>query len=181
MQNLITSFINAKEGSIVRVNDIDLLIEHDDTAPKTVPDFLIKSKRIFENGQFKKVILTLDHIGSDIEYLLVGDIFEQLIDVSLYSHLSFFTNDKRSVLQRGDLHWLFDGDNYPHEIYNEDIVFTRKVNCEVFDNTAIIDWTTESKIVNYKLMLIETGIFNDGGGWVEFYEGRQLPETDITF
>jgi len=35
--------------------------------------------------------------------------------------------------------------------------------------------------VNYKILIIEDGTNNDCGGWVEFFEGRQIKDTDVTF
>jgi hypothetical protein len=178
---LIQQFKSSTEGQLVQVNDVDLLIELDEKAPKTLASFLIKKKRFFSDGDTQLVVLTLDHVGSDLEYLLVGSIFEDALDVKLFLQPDFFKSDRRDVLVKGDNGWLFDFDSYAQELYCDDIVFVRKVQPEVFHDTAVIEWDTESKIINHLQFLIETGIHGPNGGWVEFYEGRLINENDVTF
>ncbi len=173
-------------NSLIRVDDVDLLIQLHEVAPKSNPDFLIRSRSVYEDGEYSVMVFSLDHIGSDFETTLIVKSFQGQSDFMLVSRPEFFTPDHRAVLQKSDNGWLFDGDGYPQEIYNdaESIVFKRKVACEIFSNigsrpAAIVEWITESQIVNYSLILIETCIYNDGGGWVEFYEGRQIPNASI--
>lgn len=178
---LLQSFESSIKGQLIQIGDTDLLIELDEKAPKTLPTFLISDKKTLVDGQNKYIILTLDHVGSDLEYILVGNIFGEMLDAELYSRPEFFTPNRRDVLFAGDNGWLFDFDAYPQEIYNGEITFVRKVGAEVFGDTAVIKWSTEEKIVGYLLLLIEVGIHNEKGGWVEFYEGRQLNDSDLTF
>lgn len=173
------NFKNSKIGQLIRINDVDLLIELDDT--KISPDFLIKEKRELEDEMCAYTILTLDHVGSDLEWLLVCSSFKEECDVMLFRRPDFFKEDKRSVIQEGDNGWLFDFDSYPQEIYSGDIIYKKKFQQEVFGDVCLIEWETDSKIVDYKLLLIETSFRQDGGGWVEFYEGRQIKETDVVF
>lgn len=168
-------------GKLVKIDDTDLLIELSDRAPKTLPHFLIKSKNIFHDGVYRSVHYLLDHVGSDLEYLLVVNSFNDVYDCKLFSRPEWFTPSHRKSLQEGDYGWLFEYDNYPEEIYNEDIIFKRKVAHEVFGNVAIIEWETDESIVNYQLMLIESGIYNQGGGLVEFYEGRIIHSDCVSF
>jgi hypothetical protein len=179
MKDLIKSFKNCAVGQLVRVNDVDLLIQLDDV--KAVPDFLIKEKREYSRNLSDYVILTLDHIGTDYEYILVCSTFQDACDVYLYCEPDFYTPDKREILMEGEHKWLFDNQNYPAEIYCDDIVFKKKVQNELFGKTCIVEWTTDAQIVDYNIMLIETGVYNDGGGWVEYYEGRQINDKDILF
>lgn len=172
---------NCKEGQLVTVTDVDLLIELDEKAPKTTPSFLIKKKRFFLDGDTQLVVLTLDHVGSDLEYLLVGSIFQNALDMKLFVQPDFFKHERRDVIKNGDSGWLFDFDAYAQELYCDDVVFTRKVQPEVFGDTAVIEWDTPSNIINHLQLLIETGIHNERGGWCEFYEGRLIQESDVSF
>lgn len=177
---LLQSFESSIKGQLIQISDTDLLIELDTKAPKTLPTFLIADKKTLVDGLNKYIVLTLDHVGSDLEYILVGNIFDKEMDVELYSRPDFFTPNRRDVLFEGDNGWMFDFENYPQEIYGGDNTFIRKVGAEVFDNTAVIKWATEEKIINYLLLLIETGIHAEKGGWVEFYEGRQINDEEVT-
>lgn len=180
MNDIIKNFKDAKIGQLVRINDVDLLIALDDC--KKLPDFLVKERRHYSDDLSEYVILTLDHIGTEYEYLLVCDIYKDVCDVNLYAEPQFFTPDKRSVLMESNNDWLFDFENYPEEIYqgdNQEIVFKQKVKTQLYGRTSIVEWITNEQIVDYKLLLIETGLFNEGGGWVEFYEGRQINEDDV--
>ncbi len=179
MKELIKSFKTCAVGQLVRINDVDLLIAFDD--PKLLPDFIIKEKREYNRNLSDYVVLTLDHVGTDYEYVLIASIYQDACDVSLYVEPGYFTPDKRELLMEGDNKWMFDNQNYPIEIYSDDIIFKKKVQNELFGKTCIVEWVTDAQIVDYKLMLIETGVYNDGGGWVEFYEGRQLNEKDVIF
>lgn len=179
MKEIIKSFKDSKVGQLVRVNDVDLLIQFDDT--KLIPDFLIKEKREYEKNLSHYIVLTLDHIGTDYEYILVASIYQDACDVYLYCEPDFYTPDKREVLMEGANQWLFDNQNYPQEIYCDDIVFTKKVQNELFGKTCIVEWKTDAQIVDYNIMLIETGVYNDGGGWVEYYEGRQIDDKYVIF
>lgn len=161
-------------GALVVIDDTDLLIELSERAPKTAPSFLVKDKKTFEDGTYKTVHYLLDHVGSDLEYLLTVNSINEQYDYKLFSRPEWYKPNHRRVLNEGEEKWLFDGDNYPSEIYNASIIYKRKVNNEIFKNTAIIEWETQSQIVNYILLLVETGIYNDGGGLVEFYEGRLI-------
>jgi len=176
---ILEHFGKSKVGDLIRVNDVDLLIELDDS--KKTPDFLIKERRALTEGDGEYIILTLDHIGTDLEYLLICKSFKGAFDVLLYKQPEYFKPDKRSVLQKGENDWLFDFENYPAEIYSDDITFIQKVQNGLFGDVCLVEWETESKIIDYKLLLIETGFFNDGGGWVEFYEGRQISDSDVSF
>lgn len=176
MSLLIDSFKESKVGQLVRINDVDLLIELDDTKQK--PDFLIKE--IKKHGS-QYITLLLDHVGTDLEYLLVCSMFQNACDVKLFKKPDFFKPDKRQVIQESENGWLFDFDSYPQEIYSDEIVYKKKFQEEVFGDTCIIEWETESKIVDYQLLLIETGFMHEGGGWVEFYEGRQIQDKDVIF
>lgn len=165
-------------GCLVKIDDTDLLIELSDRAPKTLPSFLVKNKTTFQDGAFRSVHYLLDHVGSDLEYLLVINSFDGEYDTKLFNRPEWFTPNHRRVLQDGEHGWLFEYDNYPSEIYNGDVVFTRKVAHEIFGKAAVLEWETPEAIVNYQLLLVETGIYNDGGGLVEFYEGRTIqPDT----
>jgi hypothetical protein len=177
--DIITYFQVSGVGQLVRVNDVDLLIELDDV--KVLPDFLIKEKREYKKDYTHFIILTLDHVGSDREYLLVASIYQGACDVKFYKKPDFFTPDKREVLQNSDLDWLFDFDNYPQEIYCDDITFVKKVQNEMFGEACIVEWITDAQIVDYQMLVIEEGWRHEGGGWVEFYEGRQIKETDVVF
>ena len=183
MNPLIRSFESSTEGQLIQLGDVDLLIELDTKAPRTLPSFLIKSKETFRDGQTKIYKLTLDHVGSELEYILIGESFGVFMDVKLFNKPDFFNPNRRDVLFNGDFGWLFDFDAYPAEIYDGDSnAFIRNGNRpEVFDSTAIIEWKTEEKIINYLLMLVETGIHNETGGWVEFFEGRQIRDEDVSF
>jgi hypothetical protein len=179
MNILTKQFKDVKLNQLVRINDVDLLIELDDT--KQNPDFLIKEKREYIQDASNYIVLTLDHVGTDLEYILVCSIFEDACDVKLYKQPEFFKPDKRSVLMESDNGWLFDFEKYPQEIYNGDITFSKKFQNEVFGDSCIVEWVTNSKIVDYELLLIETGNKHDGGGWIEFYEGRMIRDTDVVF
>lgn len=179
MKELIKSFKECKVGQLVRINDVDLLIAFDDA--KILPDSLIKEKREFSRNLSEYVILTLDHVGTDYEYLLVCSIFQEACDVNLFVEPSYYTPDKREILMEDYNRFLFDNQNYPVEIYSDDIIFKKKIQNELFGKTCIVEWETDAQIVDYKLLLIETGVYNDGGGWVEFYEGRQINDKDVIF
>lgn len=179
MIEIINNFHRALIGQLIRVDDVDLLIALDDV--KKAPDFIVKERRVFSENLSDYVMLTLDHVGTDYEYLLVCSIFKSACDVYLYEEPQFFTPDKRSLLMEGENSWLFDNQNYPSEIYSDDIVYTKKLQNELFDTVCIAEWETKSQILNYNLLAIETGIFHDGGGWVEFYEGRQINNKDVIF
>ena len=161
-------------GRLVKIDDTDLLIELSDRAPKTLPSFLVKGKTTFQDGAYRSVHYVLDHVGSDLEYVLAINSLHDEYDCKLFSKPEWYTPNHRRVLQDGEHGWLFDGDNYPTEIYNDGIVYTRKVAHEIFGKAAVIEWETPAKIVNYLLLLVENGIYNDGGGLVEFYEGRTI-------
>ena len=179
--DLINAFNRSEVGDLLDVKDVDLIIELDELAPKTRPQFLIKTRRKYRDGETTFVVLTLDHVGSTLEFILVGSIFGNEIDVKLFKRPDFFEEDRRDVIFNGDNGWLFDFDQYPQEIYSGDTTFARKVQPEVFGDTALIEWETKEQIINYKLLLIETGIHNAQGGWVEFYEGRQIEESTVKF
>ena len=174
----IDNFKNSKVGQLVCINDVDLLIELDG---KASPNFKVKSKSTYAQNLSHYIMLVLDHIGSDDEYLLVCSIYEDACDVKLYNRPEFFVPDKRSVIEESGNDWLFDGEAYPEELYNGDIVYKKKFQNELFGNTCIVEWVTTAEIVNYEMLLIETGFTHDGGGWVEFYEGRQIQEKDVVF
>jgi hypothetical protein len=178
INTIITDFKNAKVGQLVAINDVDLLIELDG---KTTPNYTIKAKSSYESSPSHYIILTLDHIGSDAELLLVCSSFKGACDVKLYSRPDFFEPDKRSVINESDNDWLFDNEGYPEEVYNGDIVFKKKFQNEIFDNTCIVEWETDAKIIDYQLLLIETGFQHEGGGWVDFYSGRQIQDKDVVF
>lgn len=161
-------------GSLVKIDDTDLLIELSERAPKTLPSFLVKDKTVFQDGPYRAVHYVLDHVGSDLEYVLAINSLHGEYDCKLFTRPEWYTPNHRRVLRDGEENWLFDGDGYPSEIYNHSIVYTRKVSHEIFGKTAVIEWETKSQIVNYLLLLVETGIYNDGGGLVEFYEGRTI-------
>jgi len=174
----INNFKNSRIGQLVCINDVDLLIELDG---KVSPNYTIKTKTEYNANLSHYVMLLLDHIGTDDEYLLVCSSYKDACDVKLYHKPDWFMPDKRSVLEERVNDWLFEGEGYPEEIYNRDIVYKKKFQNEIFDNNCMVEWSTNSEIVNYQLILIETGFAHDGGGWVEFYEGRQIQEKDVVF
>lgn len=180
--SLKTKLQNVKIGQLINVDEVDLIIELSELAPKTLPSFLVKDTRSFRDGGTTITLITLDHVGSDVEYLLMAHSWNDAIDVKLFRALDCVKPDKRSVLQASDdTAWLFDGDDYPGEIYNENVSpYVRKVQSEIFGSTAIVEYETPSQIVNYRLLLIEEGIHNVGGGLVRFYEGRIVSEHNIT-
>ena len=161
-------------GRLITINDLDLLIELSDRAPKTLPSFLVKGKTLFQDGEYRSAHYVLDHVGSDLEYMLAINSFRGEYDCKLFSRPEWFTPNHRRVLQASEHDWLFEYDNYPSEIYNGEIVYTRKVSHEIFGKAAVIEWETPSQIINHLLLLVETGIYNEGGGFVEFYEGRNI-------
>jgi hypothetical protein len=181
MIQLINSFRNAKQGDLIRVNDVDLLIELDDAAKGKLPDFTIKEKRSWKANLSEYIVLTLDHVGSDIERLLMCSVYKDACDVKLYNRPDFFVPDRRNVLMESDTGWLFDFDSYPQEIYNDSIVYKKKFQNEMFGDNCIVEWETRSKIVDYQLLVIETGSTNQYGGWVEFYQGRQIKNEEVVF
>lgn len=174
---IISGFFKSTIGQMVSINDVDLLIELDEH--KKGNTFLIKDKRVLTESGSTYYLLTLDHVGTDLEYLLVCSTFKGACDIMLFKQPDFFQADKRSVIQESSNDWLFDFEGYPQEIYNGEIVYTKKFQQETFGKTALIEWETQSEIVDYKLILIETGIFHEGGGWVEFYAGRQIQDKDV--
>lgn len=179
MNTIIKDFTSIKTGQLVAINDVDLLIELDEH--KKGNSFLVKDKRILRDSGSEYTLLTLDHVGTDLEYLLVCSSFKGECDIMLYKQPDFFSPDKRCVIQESDNDWLFDFEAYPQEIYNGDITFKKKNQQEVFGTSALVEWETPAEIVDYKLLLIETGIQHDGGGWVEFYAGRQINDKDVIF
>jgi hypothetical protein len=197
MIQLINSFRNAKQGDLIRVNDVDLLIELDDASKGKLPDFTIKEKRSWRANLSEYIVLTLDHVGSDIERLLMCSVYKDACDVKLYNRPDFFVPDRRNVLMESANGWLFDFDSYPQEIYNGDIVYKKKFQNEMFpgngtpkedfknqitsNTSCIVEWETPSKIVDYQLLVIETGSTNQYGGWVEFYQGRQIKNEEVVF
>lgn len=178
LNETISNFRNVKVGQVVCINDVDLLIELDG---KITPNYTIKAKSIYDSDPSHYIMLTLDQIGSDAELLLVCSIFKDACDVKLYSRPEFFEADKRSIIEESDNDWLFDNEGYPEEIYNGETTFKKKFQNEVFGNTCIVEWETPDKIVDYQLLLIETGFKQTGGGWVDFYSGRQIQEKDVAF
>ena len=180
--SIIERFQNAEIGSLVKVDDVDLIIEASDNVDLKgkLLNFLVKEVNSYEEDGAGFEILLLDHVGSDVEYLLVCSHYNGISDIKLYSRPEFFTPNSRNVLVNSENGWLFDGESYPDEIYSDDIVYKKKFQNEVYQNTTIVEWVTESKIVNYELLVIETGSTNQYGGWVEFYEGRQIKEKDVT-
>lgn len=177
LNETLSNFRNSRIGQLVCINDVDLLI---DLEGKGSPNFTIKNKATYSQNMSNYIILTLDHIGTDDEYLLVCSSYEEACDVKLYHRPDFFVPDKRQVLQESSNDWLFDNEAYPQEIYNGDIVYKKKqFQNELFGNTCIVEWETKSQIVDYQLLVIETGYTHDGGGWVEFYQGRQIQEKDV--
>lgn len=170
--NLIQEFHNCKPGQLIELSDLDLLIELDAKVKGTLPSFLIKLKRSFDGIH----ILTLDHIGSDLEYVLVAEYIDDALDVKLFKQPDFFVPQHRRKLEDSDYSWMLDENlDYPEQIYCDELIFDRQVRQEVYNqHTAIIQWSTDAAIVDYLILLIETGINNPGGGWVEFLEGRMI-------
>lgn len=171
---------NLHKGQIVEVDDPDLMIQLHELAKDAKPHFLIDSVQIFSDGDYKQTHFVLDHIGSDFEWLLVTESFEDALDVKIFGKPDFFKPNVRSILQKNEeTAWMFDRNDYPQEIHADEDIFKRKVQCEVFNNTALIEYETGSKIIDYLILIKEEGIFNDKGGWVSFYEGRQIRTTDL--
>lgn len=170
--------LNIKQ--LISIDDSDLIIELSESAPRTLPTFLVKNKRTYKDHIFQSDVYVLDHVGSDLEYLLVIDSFDESYDCKLYLKPDWFNSNSRKILQNDDQYsWMFeDGNDYPKEIYCDGITYVRKVTNEIFENTAIIEYDTSSYVINHLLLLIETGIYHDNGGLVEFYEGRRIePDT----
>ena len=176
-----SAFLNSKVGQLIKIDDVDLLIELSDSAAKTLPTFLIKERNSYVDGETTIILLLLDHVGSDVEYLLMAHMWSDQVDVKLFHMLDFFTPEQRAILQDGEFGWLFDGADYPAEIYNDGVdPYVRKVQSEVYGSTAIVEYETTSKIVNYRLLIIEEGIHNNGGGLVRFYEGRLIHPEHVS-
>ena len=179
---MVKDFKNSKAGDLIVISDVDLLIElSDEKGVGSMCNFLIKEKKEYVNLPYHYITLLLDHVGSDREYLLVGSIHGEVMDVKLFSRPDFFEPNTRNVLEQSDLSWLFDGEGYPSEIYSGEIVYKIKIQNEVYGHDVIHEWITQSPIVNYELLVIETGFTNHNGGWVEFYEGRIIPDKDVKF
>ena len=177
MKDKIKQFQYCKVGDLIRVEDVDLLIELNGKTP----DFIIRQKRTYIEYPSHYIVLDLNHIGTEYTYVLVCSIFNDVCDVNLYAEPDFYTPDTRKVLT-DKMGWLFDGEGYPTEIYSGDDTFIKKQNQqEYFGDSCVVEWETESKIINYKILVIEDGTNNDNGGWVEFLEGRQIKDTEITF
>lgn len=180
--SLLHEFKNSRVGQLVKIEDIDLLIELSDSAAKTLPTFLIKDKRTYHDGESNIELLILDHVGSDVEYLLMAHSWRDQLDVKLFQSFDWFSPDKRSILQESeDTAWLFDGDDFPAEIYNDGVQpYVRKVQSEVYGSTVIVEYETPSKIVNYRLLILEEGFQHNGGGLVSFYQGRLIQPEHVS-
>jgi hypothetical protein len=178
-------------GGLLTVNEADLFIEFDDLpeCKGKRPDFFIKDKVSLQDGKNGYVLLILDHIGSDLERLLVCSYYEggkeTVMDVKLYARPDFFTPDRRCELEKSDNGWIFDGEGFAQEIYSgegeEKITYKKKFQNESFGDSCIAEWVTESEILNYELFVFEKGSTNQFGGWVEFYEGRTINALDVVF
>lgn len=182
MTNL-ESLKSAKVGQLVKIDDVDLLIELSDATKNPSPTFLVKDRTdLSDNHSSKVIFLTLDHVGTDIEYLLMVSEWNGEYDVKLFSSFDWFVPDSRTNLQKSeDTSWLFDGNDFPGEIYNEGVEpYVRKVQSEVYGSTVLVEYETASKIVNYRLLLIEEGFYNHNGGLVRFYQGRIIHPEHVS-
>lgn len=173
-------------GGLVSIDDVDLLIQLDELGHRGAKNFLIKEAIHYSKDESEYHFLKLSNPTiPDLNLMLGLTVWNSNWDLKLYEAPNFFAPDKRSVLQKEDsISWLFEGLNdYPQEIYSgaeeSKIVYKRKVRDEVFGKTAIVEYVTDSQIINYELLILESGIFNEGGGWVEFFEGRIIQEKDV--
>ena len=95
---MITEFKNCVVGALVRVNDFDLIAEYHTKNIQPPLDFLIEEKRVFDNGDDDlRIILKLNHVGTDEIKLLILTAFKDNYDVKLYYKPEFFNPAKISI------------------------------------------------------------------------------------
>jgi hypothetical protein len=84
--------------------------------------------------------------------------------------------------------WLFDGENYPEEIYQNGNIFKilggsytcstevgDKTSSKVISNCLVTEWVTDVEHDNPRIICIEIG------NYIEFYQGCQILESEVEF
>lgn len=159
-------------------------------------EFIVDEKRVVRCGEETNTIFDLRHRDFGLKRLLVVKEYKGLYDLFIYEKPEFFEEKGRADLIQ-EHPWIFDTEtirprliDYPYapEIHDEfENVYSRIQRDEKGQHqgdgihTFLIEYKTHPTVDNDRVLFIEVGCLDAAnGGWIEFYEGRLIDESNLS-